>query len=314
MKQVPCANWHEDTDAKLKVSFEFFPPKTDEMEARLWEAVQTLAPLGPRFMSVTYGAGGSTRERTHNTVKRILNEAGVTPAAHLTCVDASREAVNQVARDYWDAGIRHLVALRGDPSGGVGAGPFQPHPDGYSGSAELVAALREIGEFDISVAGYPEVHPDARSPEADIDYLKRKMEAGANRIITQYFFEIDVFLRWRDRVAGAGIDLPIVPGIMPVTNFNTVARFSQACGARVPRWLERLFDGLDDDPDTRKLVAATVASEQCLALQDEGVDEFHFYTLNRAQLTKSICRMLGICPGRGVGRRAGVGDARRVDA
>jgi len=311
MKQDPCTDWQEDTEARLKVSFEFFPPKTAAMEQRLWESVLSLAPLGPRFMSVTYGAGGSTRERTHATVRRILDETGVTPAAHLTCVDASREAVDEVARDYWQAGIRHLVALRGDPPGGVGAGGFQGHPDGYANAAELVAGLRDIGDFDISVAGYPEGHPDSASPEADLDNLRRKVDAGANRVITQYFFDTADFLRFRDRVRAAGIDAPLVPGILPVSNFNTVARFSEACGANVPRWLARLFDGLDDDPATRQLVAATVASEQCLALQAEGIDEFHFYTLNRAELTKAICRMLGICPGRQRGQAA-QGPAREA--
>ncbi|MDQ2070513.1 methylenetetrahydrofolate reductase [NAD(P)H] [Natronospira bacteriovora] len=297
MQEVPCSRWKKDDDARLKVSFEFFPPRTEAMEKRLWEAVTTLAPLGPRFMSVTYGAGGSTRERTHNTVRRILHETNVTPAAHLTCVGASRDEVDAVARDYWAAGVRHLVALRGDPPEGVGQG-FQPHPEGYANAAELVAGLKAIADFDISVAAYPEVHPEAVSPEADLDNLRRKVDAGANRLITQYFFDVADFLRFRDRVSDAGITTPLVPGILPVSNFDTVARFSAACGARIPLWLERLFEGLDDDPATRQLVAATVASEQCLALQGEGIDEFHFYTLNRAELVKAICRMLGVCPDR----------------
>ncbi|MCP1728534.1 methylenetetrahydrofolate reductase (NADPH) [Natronospira proteinivora] len=297
MSQLPTETWTEDTESRLRVSFEFFPPKTEAMERRLWSSILALAPLNPRFVSVTYGAGGSTRERTHATVRRVLDDTDLTPAAHLTCVDASRAQVDAVAQDYWDSGVRHLVALRGDPPSAESG--FRAHPDGYANAAELVAGLKKIGDFDISVAGYPEVHPEARSPQADIDYLKRKVDAGANRIITQYFFDSDTFLRWRDRVRAAGIDVPLVPGILPVSNFATVARFSEACGAHVPRWLHRLFDGLDDDPDTRQLVAATVASEQCLDLQAEGVEEFHFYTLNRAQLTKAICRMLGICPGRG---------------
>jgi methylenetetrahydrofolate reductase (NADPH) len=268
------------------------------MEERLWEAIVRLAPLGPEFMSVTYGAGGSTRERTHNTVRRILDETDVTPAAHLTCVGSTRKEVDAVARAYWDAGVRHIVALRGDPPDGESR--FAPHPGGYACGAELVAGLREVGDFDISVAGYPEVHPDAESPDAELAYLKRKVEAGACRIITQYFFDTDLFLRFRDRVTAAGIEVPIVPGIMPVTNFHTLARFSAACGATVPTWLAGLFDGLDDDPDTRRLVAATVASEQCMALHEEGVNEFHFYTLNRAELTKAICRMLGVVPRRGL--------------
>jgi len=297
MSQLPTETWTEDTESRLRVSFEFFPPKTEAMEQRLWSSILELAPLNPRFVSVTYGAGGSTRERTHATVRRVLADTDLTPAAHLTCVDASRAEVAEVARDYWASGVRHLVALRGDPPSGNSR--FKAHPQGYANAAELVAGLKEIADFDISVAGYPEVHPEAISAREEIDYLKRKVDAGANRIITQYFFDSDTFLRWRDRVRAAGIQVPLVPGILPVSNFATVARFSQACGAHVPRWLHRLFDGLDDDPDTRQLVAATVASEQCLDLQAEGVEEFHFYTLNRAQLTKAICRMLGICPGRG---------------
>ncbi|MEA5446241.1 methylenetetrahydrofolate reductase [NAD(P)H] [Gammaproteobacteria bacterium AB-CW1] len=297
MSDIPCTRWTEDKDARLRVSFEFFPPKTEKMEARLWSAIVELAPLNPRFVSVTYGAGGSTRERTHATVARVLRETNLTPAAHLTCVGASRESVLSVARDYLDIGVRNIVALRGDPP--EGESRFRAHPDGFASGADLVSGLRSVGDFDISVAGYPEVHPDATSPEEELAYLKRKVDAGASRIITQYFFDTEVFLRWRDRVRAAGIDVPIVPGILPVTNFATVARFSEACGATVPRWLARLFDGLDEDPETRQLVAATVASEQCMRLQEEGVSEFHFYTLNRARLTKAICRMLGICPGRG---------------
>lgn len=296
-------NWEQGCNSDLRVTFEFFPPKTEKMEERLWNAILELEPLQPEFVSVTYGAGGGTRKRTHATVKRILQETSLTPAAHLTCVADSRKNVLDVARDYWKAGIRHLVALRGDPPDGENE--FQPHPDGFEGSVPLIQALREeVGPFDISAAGYPEVHPNATSPDADIDYLKRKVDAGANRIITQYFFENDMFLRFRDRAVKAGINVPIVPGIMPVSNFNTIAKFSAMCGATVPVWMERLFDGLDEDPESRRMVAATLASQQCLALQREGVNAFHFYTLNRAALTKNICRMLGIVPGRPAPERA----------
>lgn len=278
--------------APPRVSFEFFPPKTPKMEATLWQSVQRLAPLRPHFVSVTYGAGGSTRERTHAVVERILCETPLEPAAHLTCVGASRTEVDEIARRYREIGVSHIVALRGDSPDGV---PYRAHPQGYANAAELVAGLKRIGDFEISVAAYPETHPDAGSPEADLENLKRKLDAGANRAVTQYFFDPAVFLRFRDRVAAAGIDAPLVPGILPVTNFAQVVRFSAACGTSVPDWLRRLFDGLDDDPEQRKLVAATIAAEQCHRLQDEGVDEFHFYTLNRSELTQAICRLLGIC-------------------
>ena len=280
--------------AGLKLSFEFFPPKTEEMEKQLWLAVKRLEPLGPQFVSVTYGAGGSTRERTHTTVRRIRAETALQPAAHLTCVAATREEVDEVARQYWDAGIRHIVALRGDPPGG--AARYTPHPGGYAHAAELVEGLRRVAPFEISVAAYPETHPDAVSPAADLDNLKRKVDAGATRAISQYFFDVDAFLRFRDLCDAFRIGVPIIPGILPVTNFAQVVKFSKACGASVPPWLARLFEGLDADPDTRRLVAATVAAEQCRRLQDHGVDEFHFYTLNRADLTYAICHILGVRP------------------
>jgi methylenetetrahydrofolate reductase (NADPH) len=273
------------------VSFEFFPPKTPEMEETLWRSITRLAPLEPRFVSVTYGAGGSTRERTHATVKRIRDETDLEPAAHLTCVAASRDEIDAVARSYWESGIRHIVALRGDVPD---EGPYTPQPDGYAYSPDLVSGLHRIAPFEISVAAYPETHPEAPSPEFDIDVLKRKIDAGATRAITQFFFETDAYFRFLDRLEKAGLSLPVVPGILPITNFKTVARFSAGCGAVVPQWLANLFDGLDDDPEQRKLVAASVAVEQCRKLQAQGIDEFHFYTLNRAELTIAICRMLGI--------------------
>ena len=276
------------------VSFEFFPPKTAEMEERLWAAVKRLEPLQPRFVSVTYGAGGSTRERTHNTVRRILSESTLTPAAHLTCVGATRAEVDEVAREYWNSGVRHIVALRGDSP--EGAGRYQPHPGGYPYAVDLVAGLRKIGDFEISVAAYPETHPDAANHDADLDNLKRKIDAGATRAITQYFFEEHAFLDFLERARRAGITVPIVPGILPVTNFQQVVKFSAACGASVPPWLARLFDGLDSDPETRRLVAATVAAEQCRLLQANGINEFHFYTLNRADLAYAICHVLGLRP------------------
>jgi methylenetetrahydrofolate reductase (NADPH) len=278
-----------------RVSFEFFPPKTPEMEERLWASVKRLEPLRPRFVSVTYGAGGSTRERTHATVRRIRQETGLEPAAHLTCVAAAREEIDTVARDYWEAGIRHIVALRGDPPSGVASGQrYEPHPEGYAYAADLVAGLRRVGDFEISVAAYPETHPSARSPGHDLDNLKAKLDAGANRAITQFFFDADVYLRFRDRAAAAGIRIPIVPGILPVTNFAQLKRMSGACGASIPAWMASHFDGLDDDPDTRRLVSASVAAELCRRLHATGVHEFHFYTLNRADLIVAICHLLGV--------------------
>jgi methylenetetrahydrofolate reductase (NADPH) len=275
-----------------RVSFEFFPPKTAEMEARLWQVIERLEPLGPRFVSVTYGAGGSTRERTHATVRRIRQETRLEPAAHLTCVAASRAEIDAVATGYWAAGVRHIVALRGDPPDG--ATRYRPHPEGYAYARDLVAGLRRVAPFEISVAAYPETHPEAPSPAQDLDNLKAKVEAGASRAITQYFFDTDLYLRFRDRAAAAGIGVPIVPGILPVTNFARVRKFSAACGASIPPWMAAHFDGLDDDPDTRRLVAAGVAAEQCRRLHKNGVHEFHFYTLNRADLIVAICHLLGV--------------------
>jgi methylenetetrahydrofolate reductase (NADPH) len=275
-----------------RISFEFFPPKTAEMEARLWEVIKRIEPLLPRFVSVTYGAGGSTRERTHATVRRIREETRLEPAAHLTCVAASRVEIDAIAQDYWQTGIRHIVALRGDPP--AGATRYQPQPDGYPYAADLVRGLKRVADFEISVAAYPETHPEANSAEHDLDNLKRKIDAGAARAITQYFFDIELFLSFRDRAAGAGIAVPIVPGILPVTNYTQVKKFSAACGASIPHWLEGHFAGLDDDPDTRRLVATSIAAEQCRRLQANGVNEFHFYTLNRADLLVAICHLLGV--------------------
>ncbi|MFN8758128.1 MAG: methylenetetrahydrofolate reductase [NAD(P)H] [Tagaea sp.] len=280
----------------LKISFEFFPPKNEEMEKTLWASVERLAPLAPRFVSVTYGAGGTTRERTHATVKRLVQETKLKPAAHLTCVSATRAEIDAVVHGYWEAGVRHIVALRGDPP--AGAAKYEPHPGGYAYANDLIAGIRKLGDFEISVGAYPEKHPDSPDPDKDIDYLKAKLDAGATRAITQYFFDTDVFLRYRDKVAARGISAEIVPGILPVTNFAQVVKFSKMCGASVPSWLAKLFEGLDGDPDTRRLVAAMVAAEQCRRLQEHGVDAFHFYTLNRADLAYSICHILGLRPGK----------------
>ena len=274
------------------VSFEFFPPKTAEMEERLWQTVKRIEPLGPRFVSVTYGAGGTTRERTHATVRRIRQETALEPAAHLTCIGASRGEIDDIARLYWESGIRHLVALRGDPP--AGEGRYRPHAQGYGYAADLVAGLLRVAPFEISVAAYPETHPEAESQAADLDNLKRKVDAGARRAITQLFFDAEHYLRFRDRARAAGIAVPIVPGILPVTNFAQVQKFAAGCGASLPSWMPRLFAGLDDDPDTRRLVAASIAAEQCRRLQAEGVEEFHFYTLNRADLIVAICHMIGV--------------------
>lgn len=285
-----------DTQANVKISFEFFPPRNEAGEKRLWNALLQLEPLAPYFVSVTYGAGGSTRERTRAVVQRIQHHTRLTAAAHLTCVSATREEVMTLARTYRDCGIRRLVALRGDPP--EGETRFRADPDGFDCAASLVAALRQLDDFDISVAGYPEVHPEARSAQADIDYLKRKVDAGAQRVITQVFFENDAFLRFRDRAVAAGIDVPIIPGVLPIGNFPGVARFCRSCGATVPRWLERLFEGLEEDPQASAMIGAAVAAEQCKGLVAEGVDTFHFYTLNRADPTRAVCRMLGIAPAR----------------
>jgi methylenetetrahydrofolate reductase (NADPH) len=278
----------------IEVSFEFFPPKTEKMEEQLWNAVLELAPLAPSFVSVTYGAGGSTSERTHATVARIIREAHLPAAAHLTCVDATKAEIEEVARQYWEAGVRHIVALRGD-AGAPGA-PFTPHPEGYANAAELVAGLKAIAPFEISVAAYPETHPDALSPEADIDNLKRKLDAGASRAISQFFFSAETFLRFRDRIAAAGIAAPVIPGILPVTNVAQARKFAASCGAAIPPWMDGLFEGLDDHPATRQLVAATIAAEFCRRLYAGGVRQFHFYTLNRAELSYAICHLLGLRP------------------
>ena len=280
---------------RIRVSFEFFPPKTAEMEKTLWEAIGRLGPLHPAFVSVTYGAGGSTRERTHATVRRILNETTLVPAAHLTCVAAARDEINQVVRDYCEAGVHHIVALRGDPPGGVGD-RYAPHPQGYRNAADLVAGIRRIAEVEISVAAYPEKHPESPTVEADLDMLKAKIDAGAVRAITQFFFDNEHYFRYLDRVRAHGLSIPIVPGILPVLNFKQMCGFAERCGASVPRWLADRFDGLDQDPATRKLIAAAVAAEQVLDLVDRGVREFHFYTMNRADLVFAICHLLGLRP------------------
>ncbi|MBU1347679.1 MAG: methylenetetrahydrofolate reductase [NAD(P)H] [Alphaproteobacteria bacterium] len=279
----------------VRVSFEFFPPKTDKAEETLWQAVRRLEPLNPEFVSVTYGAGGSTRERTHRTVQRMLAETTLKPAAHLTCVDASREEVDEVIRDYKSIGVNHVVALRGDPPGGAGiGGVYTPRADGYANATELTRAISSVGGFDVTVGVYPEQHPESPSIDHDIDVLKAKIDAGATRAVSQFFFDIDAFLRFRDRVRSAGVTIPLIPGIMPVSNFTGLVRMCGSCGASVPAWLAAHFDGLDDDPETRKLLAASVAAETCARLQEEGFSDFHFYTLNRADLVYAICRVLGV--------------------
>ena len=277
-----------------EISFEFFPPKTEKMEEQLWDAVVTLAPLEPRFVSVTYGAGGSTRERTHNTVARIARETRIPAAAHLTCVEASKDEIADVANAYWEAGVRHIVALRGDAPNSDGV--FVPHPDGYASAADLVEGLRKLHPFEISVSAYPETHPEAATAKSDIDFLKRKLDAGASRAITQFFFEPETFFRFRDAVSAAGIDAEIVPGIMPVTNFASIVRMAKMTGTSIPTWMAHLFDGLDDHPPARHLVAATLAAEMSRRLYAGGVRDFHFYTLNRAELAYAICHLLGKRP------------------
>lgn len=279
----------------IKVSFEFFPPKTEKMEADLWTAIRRLEPLHPGFVSVTYGAGGSTRERTHTTVARIVRETTCVPAAHLTCVEATRETIQDVALGYWNAGVRHVVALRGDMPGGPGT-PYAPYPGGYANAAALTAGLKAIANFEISVAAYPERHPESKSVEADIDNLKAKFDAGADRAITQFFFDNTDYLRFLEKVRARGITAPIVPGIVPIHNFKQVSGFAKRTGASVPAWLQRRFEGLDDDPATTHLVAAAVAAEQVLDLVDNGIRQFHFYTLNRADLVYAICHLLGMRP------------------
>lgn len=280
------------TTRPVNVSFEFFPPKTEKMQETLWECIKRLEPLAPTFVSVTYGAGGGTRERTHDTVVRIARETSLKPAAHLTCVGHQTGEVDDIARRYWDEGIRHIVALRGDAPEGTGT--YAPTPGGYAYAVDLVKGLKRIADFEISVAAYPEMHPDAPNAQFDLDNLKAKVDAGATRAITQYFFDVDVYRRFVDKARAAGITVPIVPGILPVTNFAQVQKFSAACGASVPAWMATLFEGLDDDPDTRRLVAATVAAEQCRALAADGVTDFHFYTLNRADLAYAISHILGV--------------------
>lgn len=277
-----------------QLSFEFFPPKTEALETQLWSCIRRLEPLAPRFVSVTYGAGGTTQARTHATLIRLVQETGLTPAAHLTCVGASRAEVDAVARSYWEAGVRHIVALRGDAP--AGAERYEPHPEGYAYAADLVEGLARIAPFEISVAAYPETHPTALSADHDLDNLKRKIDAGATRAITQYFFDTDVFLRFLDRCAAAGITLPIVPGIMPVSNFTQMKKFSAMCGASVPDWMGRLFEGLEEDAETRRMVAVVAAAEQVRLLQANGIDEFHFYTLNRPDLVYAIAHILGARP------------------
>lgn len=279
--------------ARIRVSFEFFPPKTEEMEQALWRAIERLEPLQPNFVSVTYGAGGSTRERTHSTVARIVRETALRPAAHLTCVAASRAEVDDVVRTYRDAGVNHIVALRGDPPAGVGT-RYEPHPDGYATSTDLIKGIRRIGDFEISVSAYPEKHPESSSFDQDIDVLKAKIDAGATRAVTQFFFDNAVYLRFLERVRARGIDIPIIPGIVPVQNFRQTASFAQKTGASVPQWLAERFEGLDDDIDTRRLVAAAVAAEQVLDLAERGVRDFHFYTMNKADLVFAICHLLGL--------------------
>ena len=291
--RVPGLPAREAVQAPPKLSFEFFPPKTEALEAQLWTCIRRLEPMAPRFVSVTYGAGGSTQERTHATVARLAAETTLTPAAHLTCVGAARGEVDDVARRYWAAGVRHIVALRGDMPGG---GAYHAHPTGYSGAAKLVEGLLRIAPFEISVAAYPEVHPDAASPGADLDNLRRKLDAGGTRAITQYFFEGETFLRFLDRALAAGITAPIVPGIMPVSNFEQAKKFSAMCGASVPEWMAQLFEGTASDPETRRMVAAVVAAEQVRLLQANGIDEFHFYTLNRPDLVYAIAHILGVRP------------------
>ena len=276
----------------VAVSFEFFPPHDDEMQAVLWKSIKRLAGLQPRFVSVTYGADGSTRERTHNVVSRMVQETDLTAAPHLTCIGATRGEIDDIARRYWDMGIRHLVALRGDPE--PGSDGYQPHPDGYQYAADLVAGLKNVADFDISVAAYPEVHPEAPNPLFDLDNLKRKLDAGASRAITQFFFDVDVFLRFRDLAAAAGIESAIVPGILPITRFPQLERFASRCGASVPTWLRDRFSGLENDAETRQMIAASTAIDQVHKLQAEGLSEFHFYTLNRSELTFAICHALGV--------------------
>ena len=289
-----AAPLYADLAGDCHVSFEFFPPKTEKMEAQLWSAIETLTPLAPKFVSVTYGAGGSTRERTHNTVARIAKETPLAAAAHLTCVAASKAEIDEIADAYWEAGVRHIVALRGDPP--EAGGTFEPHPEGYTGAADLVDGLMKRHAFEISVSAYPEVHPEAASAQSDLDNLKRKLDAGASRAITQFFFAPETYFRFMDKVLAAGISADIVPGIMPVSNFAATQRMAAMCNTDVPLWMARLFEGLDDHPAARQLVSATIAAELCRKLYEGGVRDFHFYTLNRAEHSYAICHLLGLRP------------------
>lgn len=277
----------------VRVSFEFFPPKTSKAEDRLWSAIEKLQPLRPDFVSVTYGAGGSTRERTHRTVERMAKETDFRPAAHLTCVDASKEAIDEIAREYWDAGVRHIVALRGDPSSGIGDA-YQPHPDGYAYGSDLVAGLKEIADFEVSVSAYPELHPESANWQAELDNLKRKADAGATRAITQFFFSPDTFWRFQDKVLDAGIDIEVVPGLMLQPNIKGLIRMSSLCGVTVPGWYAEMFEDLDDDPVTRDMLTASLMSELTAELYDRGVRNYHLYTLNRAEIASAVARVLGL--------------------
>ncbi|MFD1696450.1 methylenetetrahydrofolate reductase [NAD(P)H] [Roseibium aestuarii] len=293
MSDHPHRRSRDTGGPNITASFEFFPPKTDKMAETLWATVKRLEALNPSFVSVTYGAGGSTRERTHRTVERILNETGMRPAAHLTCVGAARSEVDAIVQDYWDMGVRHLVALRGDPLTGIGT-PYESHPEGYAYAADLVAGVKKIGNFDVSVSGYPERHPESGDWQVELDNLKRKVDAGADRVITQYFFDNDLFEDYLERLAKASISIPVVPGILPIQNFEQTVGFSERCGTTIPDWLARRFAGLGEDAETRKLVGAGVACEQVMDLVDRGISDFHFYTMNRADLTYALCRMLGM--------------------
>lgn len=285
-----------ETSTLPKVSFEFFPPKNDAMEKGLWSSIERLAPISPTFVSVTYGAGGTTRERTHAMVKRVLDETSLLPAAHLTCVGAPRGDVDEIVSNYWEMGVRHIVALRGDPLSGMGTA-YVPDSNTYINAADLVGGISRIADFDISVSAYPEKHPESATIEADIDMLQAKVDAGADRAITQFFFDNDVYFRYLDRVRARGIDIPIIPGILPIVHFGRMSRFAEKCGTQVPGWLADRFDGLDDDPETRQLIAVAIAAEQVIDLLDCGVDTFHFYTMNKADMVYAICRLLGL--GRG---------------
>ncbi|EFO31084.1 5,10-methylenetetrahydrofolate reductase [Roseibium sp. TrichSKD4] len=290
---LPIRRSRQQLQGPLNASFEFFPPKNEKMAESLWNTVERLAPLNPEFVSVTYGAGGSTRERTHKTVERILKEARLDTAAHLTCVAASREEIDAIVKDYWQLGVRRIVALRGDPVEGIGA-TYKPHPEGYAYASDLVEGIKKIADFDVSVSGYPERHPESSGWDMEIENLKRKVDAGADRIVTQYFFDNDLFDAYRERLAIAGITIPVIPGILPIHNFEQTMVFSAKCGASIPDWVARRFTGLQNDPETRKLVGAGIACEQVMDLVDRGVEDFHFYTMNRADLTYAICRMLGM--------------------